>query len=379
MNAAKRPIVGAVIQARLGSSRLPGKVLLPLAGKPLLGHVIQRLRQCRNLDRIVVATSTAPEDRRLLAFAAAEGVDGFAGSEDDVLARFLGAAARFKLDVVVRICSDSALIDWVYIDRMIDRVIKRGADYSICDETIPHACEGFEVVTTAALREVAATTHERAAHEHVTLFVRRHLDRFRVLYHPVAPSLRGQWRTSIDVAADLEFMRRLYDALYQPGRPIDLRRAIRWLRAHPEIQAVNRHVRQKDPDAETRRVLVLVGAEALDGRLPAAQLRRLAERHHVVPTVAGPVDAERLAPLAALGYRTVSVSGARGGWTKKAVLAAVATSQAQLVLVDEAAFDMAELRAAIGKRAQVHALPARAAEIDRLVREIFRQPVENER
>jgi spore coat polysaccharide biosynthesis protein SpsF len=310
-SAKRKPLVGAVIQARLGSSRLPGKVLRPLAGWPLLAHVIERLRQCRRLDRLVLATSTSADDAALVRFAKRAQIGWFAGSEDDVLARFLGAAEKYDLDVVVRICSDSPLIDWVTIDRMIETVLAREADYSICNETYRHACEGFEVVTTAALRRSAELTAEAMYREHVTLFIRRHPQLFRVFYQPVAPSLRGPYRMSVDVAADYEFMQRLYEALYQPRKPIDLRAAVRWLKRHPEVLAINAHVEQKAPDALTRRAVVLVGETTLRGRA-GQRLRRvardLAENHHCVITLAGPILVDALEAYAEPGWRVASLT-----------------------------------------------------------------------
>ncbi|HPM76124.1 MAG TPA: glycosyltransferase family protein [bacterium] len=336
MGVKKAPVVGAIIQARLGSSRLPGKVLLPLAGRPLLGHVIERLRRCRRLNKIIVATSTAPDDARLLEFAAAAGVDSFAGSENDVLQRFLDAAAAFKLDLVVRICSDSALIDWELIDKMIDAVIDQRADYAICDERVHHACEGYEVATVAALKKVARLTHEKSDHEHVTIYIRRHTKQFAVLYQPVPPLLRGEYRLSVDVAADLEFMERIYDELYRPGEPIDVRDAMRWLKRHPEVLAINAHVKQKPTTAAvTRHVLLLAAADSFAGR-PGARLtelaRNLAEHYHCVLTIAVP-GGEPIAHLADRGYRFANLSKT-GRPTKNEILAAVEKSSARVVLFD---------------------------------------------
>ena len=299
-----RPIVGAIIQARLGSSRLPRKVMAPIAGQPLLAHVIERLRRCRRLDRIVIATSTAPDDCELLAFAEAHGVDAFAGSEEDVLERFRGAAAVFGLDIIVRICSDSPLIDWVFIDRMVEDLIARQADYTICDESIRHACEGFEAVTTAALDRVAATTSARSDHEHVTMYIRKHAADFQVIYQPVPDELRGEFRMSVDVAADLELMRELYGALYRPGEPVDLREAVRWLRAHPAVLALNAHVRQKPAEAVTRHVVLALGAAYPPNALALA--RRLAESHHCVITIISPWPASEMREFVARGYRLFS-------------------------------------------------------------------------
>jgi len=331
------PVVGAVIQARVGSSRLPRKIFRPLAGKPLIAHVVERLRQCRKLDRIVLATSKSPDDRELLRFAAAEGIDAYAGSEDDVLARFLGAARKFKLEVIVRICSDSPLIDWVTIDRMIERVIARRADYAIYDERIPNACEGIEVVTTAALRRVARITDHPTDHEHVTIYIRQHPDRFKFLYQPIPPALHGRYRMSVDVYADYEFMSAIYRALYRPGKPIDLRRAVRWLKKHQEVMNFNARIRQKPVNAVERRALVLAGEDALSGRQGerlALITRRLAERLHVVITLASPAPAEYMERFADYGFRIVVLPAANRGISRAVLRRTIEESAAQLILYD---------------------------------------------
>jgi len=330
-----RPTIGAVVQARLGSSRFPQKVLQELAGKPLLVHVLDRLKRCRTLDRIVVATTTDPADRALLDLAAAEGVDAFAGSEEDVLARFLGAAAQFDLDILVRICSDSPLIDWTMIDEMVDSLIEHRADYVICDERVEHACEGYEAATLAALKKITKLSDDTSDHEHVTIYIRQHPDRFSVLYHKVPELLQGPYRMSVDVAADLEFMRRIYDELYQPGEPIDVRDAVRWLRDHPEVMAINAEVKQKPVAAQTRNVLLLLGEDALAGRKRYRVdeiARHLAEHYNCVLTVAAAAPEEKLAPFAKLGYRVQTLPGGKN--LSGEMLAAVETSRAALVLFD---------------------------------------------
>lgn len=314
-NSSARTVVGAVIQARLGSTRLPNKIMRPLAGKPLLVHVIERLRRCRRLDRIVLATSTAPSDQKLREIAAAAKIEFFAGSENDVLTRFLGAAQAFKLDVIARICSDSPLIDWVLLDEMIGQVTNQGADYAICDEATEHACEGFEVVSTAALQRVAEVSTDSSDREHVTSYLRRHPARFAFINHPVPEQLQGRFRMSIDVASDLELMRRLYESLYRPGKPIDLREAVGWLRQHPEAARLNAHVRQKPTGANQRRVLIAPGGDRAE--TAQALAGRLAEAHYCVVTVAGPLNAEQAQELSERGYRVeIAAKADEDRWQK---------------------------------------------------------------
>ncbi len=334
-----RPVVGAVIQARLGSTRLPGKVLRPLAGKPMLEHIVERLRRCERVDKIVLATTTTDEDARLFDEARRLGIQAVGGSEDDVLDRFLHAARVCKLDIIVRICSDSPLIDWVYIDRMIERLTAENADHIIYDETTAHACEGFEVVSVDALQRVAETTEDRAAREHVTIFIRQNRDRFRALQEPVEPELHGDYRMSVDVQADYEFMQRIYQALYRPGEPVDLREAVRWLGEHPEVREMNRHVRQKPVAALTRRAVFLLGAAALGEERKQkllALVTALAERHHIVLSLRAAASPEALDDFAARGFHVGSLLDSTGMFDHEGAARAVRQSTARVVVLDEA-------------------------------------------
>jgi hypothetical protein len=162
-------------------------------------------------------------------------------------------------------------------------------------------------VTARALDRVAQLTDARSDHEHVTIYIRQHAEQFRVIYQDAPESLRGEFRLSIDVAADLELMRRLYDALYRPGEPIELREAVRWLREHPDVYALNAHVRQKPAAAPTRQVLFVLAADSpLEAVMTLA--RRLAESRHAVITIVSPLDADRLAAFTARGYRVIQPS-----------------------------------------------------------------------
>jgi spore coat polysaccharide biosynthesis protein SpsF len=334
----KKPVVGAVIQARLGSSRLPGKVLRPLAGKPLLEHVIERLRLCERVDTIVLATTEASDDAELVAFAKQQGIACVRGSEQDVLSRFRQAATEHKLDIIVRICSDSPLIDWVYIDRMIERVIEKGYDYSIYDEKTPSAAEGFEVVTVAALDRVAKITDNPADHEHVTIYIRQHPGEFKVYYQRIAPSLQGEYRMSVDVHADYHFMQRIYDALYQPGKPIDLRKAVAWLNKNPGVSALNRHVKQKAVDAEAKGVVFLLSDDAMRSvrlRRNMGLMAHLAEKHHAVVTVAVVRPLDELDFLTENGFRVATLLSTEGKLDQAVMFRIAKDSGAKLAVIDE--------------------------------------------
>ncbi len=203
----------AIVQARTGSTRLPGKVLAPIAGRPMLLRVVDRARRAGEVDRVVVATSTAAADDRVEALCAGEGVDCHRGSEADVLDRYAGAARRFGGDPVVRITADCPLLDPDVVDRVV-RTLREGSfDYAanINPPTFP---DGLDVEAMSAKTLFAADAEARLAseREHVTLFIRNRPERFRIgnLVHPTDLSAL---RWTVDAPEDLEFVRAVYARL----------------------------------------------------------------------------------------------------------------------------------------------------------------------
>ena len=161
--------VGAVVQARMGSERLPGKVLMPLAGRPTLEWLLERLGHAHTLDVVVLATSVAREDDPVAAFAEVHGVACHRGSLDDVAGRVIGAAHAHGLDVVVRVNGDSPLLDQRLIDRGVELLAESGADVvsNVRPRTFPPG-QSVEVVRTEALERAHARDSSDEDREHVT-------------------------------------------------------------------------------------------------------------------------------------------------------------------------------------------------------------------
>jgi spore coat polysaccharide biosynthesis protein SpsF len=276
---AKEIVVGAVIQARTGSSRFPGKVFAQIAGKPLLGHILDRLRLCKTLHKIIIATTREPQDAEIIRFAESRGVPCFAGSTKDVQKRFLDAADEHGLDVIVRICGDSPFIDPEMTDRLVRELIEAGADYADPDPSIPAAYEGMEVATTDALRRSREVGDDGPDREHVTLYLRRHPGPFR-LAHPVPPEdTRGKFRLSVDNHADLEFASAVYAGIYRPDRPFTASDVAGFINEHPEIAAINAHVHQKNPDAPDYHVAFFISRRS-EMQKALALARELNENWH---------------------------------------------------------------------------------------------------
>ena len=219
----------------MSSTRLPGKVLKPLAGAPMVLRQIERVRRSRRIDRLVVATSDQPSDDPLVAVLETAGVEAFRGPLDDVLARFLRALTAFPAEQVVRLTADCPLIDPELIDATIALHLARGADYSqnrLVAAGFPKG-QDVEVITAQALRRAGAEAASPEEHEHVTWGVWNHPERYRIarLEPPVD---EGDIRWTVDRPDDLEFVRAVYDALY-PQNPAFTSDDIRaFVRAHPE-------------------------------------------------------------------------------------------------------------------------------------------------
>jgi spore coat polysaccharide biosynthesis protein SpsF len=235
----------AILQARSSSSRLPGKVLLPLAGAPMIVRQTERVRRSRRIDKLVVATSSDASDDALARTLASAGVAVHRGPLDDVLARFLGALAAFgPADHVVRLTGDCPLADPAVIDATIDAVMAAGADYG--SNTPPDApfpdgrtfpkgldVECMKASALLAAAERATTLEER---EHVTWALHRRPDLYRQAFLSQAAD-EGEVRWTVDYPHDYAFVTAVYDALYpaNPAFSSDDVRAL--LRARPDLAA----------------------------------------------------------------------------------------------------------------------------------------------
>jgi glutamate-1-semialdehyde aminotransferase/spore coat polysaccharide biosynthesis protein SpsF (cytidylyltransferase family) len=201
----------AMVQARLGSTRLPGKVLAEINGKPMLWHVVRRLQRARRLDRVMVVTSTSATDDPLARFCADLDIPCFRGSEEDVLDRFYQAACSHKAAVVVRITADCPFIDPLVIDRVLEAFATGKYDYvsNTLRYTYPDGLD-TEVFSFSALEQAWRKAQKPSEREHVTPYLRLSGE-FRVqnVVNP-ADVCVSDYRWTVDEPADLEFVRRVY-------------------------------------------------------------------------------------------------------------------------------------------------------------------------
>lgn len=251
------PVV-AVIQARMGSSRLPGKVLAQIAGRPLLWHIVHRLRQCRLVDSIAVATSIDTRDDALEAFCVQENIACVRGSLDNVLDRYRQAAEQTGAKTLLRVTGDSPLIDPGFADYLIAGMGEQGGDHV---QLAPGACcahGGVDVFSRRALDWlVIHAANDPVAREHVTSWFKLHPEAVKTVALPeYVPLAAEHARLSVDTADDLAFIRAVYDRLGAAPGEAALTDVLKLLQDEPSYRAINAHVRQKDMTQRERHAIV---------------------------------------------------------------------------------------------------------------------------
>lgn len=205
----------AVVQARMSSQRLPGKVLEPILGRPMLERQLERVRRARRLDELIVATSQSDTDDAVAAFCEQNGIFCYRGNLHDVLSRYVGAVNAYgSADHIVRLTADCPLADPEVIDDCVDLQLSSGADYTsnAIDRTYPDGLD-VEVLTASTLARLDRETKTTAAREHVTTLVRSNPDLYRIANLTQSPNL-SHLRWTVDAPDDLAFVRSVYVALY---------------------------------------------------------------------------------------------------------------------------------------------------------------------
>jgi len=236
--------VVAIIQARMGSTRLPGKVLKDLCGQSVLARVVQRTRRAKLLNELVVATSVLPADDAIARECERLSVACFRGEEADVLDRYYRAAQRFGAEAVVRITADCPLIDPELIDSTIAEFLKERPDYATNSlvVTYPRGLD-VEVFTFGALVEAWRSAKADYERVHVTPYLYEEPGRFRVL-SLTADEDYSENRWTLDTADDLELIREIFRH-FAPNESMSWREVLELMKSRPELAEVNAHVLQK--------------------------------------------------------------------------------------------------------------------------------------
>ncbi len=237
----------ATIEARMTSSRFPGKVMKPVAGKPVLEFMIERLRRSRYLDDIIIATTTNKDDDIIEDLAHRIGVGIFRGSESDVMGRVLGAANSARADVIMETMADTPFIDPELVDRGIEEFYLSGVDYA-ANCLIDTYAVGFEVQVfpIKILADAASRTDDIVDRTHVSYYIYKHPELYRSLNWEAPPELRApEFRMTLDEESDYLAITKVADALYPVNPDFGAKEVTEYLRSHPEVAMINKGVRQK--------------------------------------------------------------------------------------------------------------------------------------
>ncbi|HMS32657.1 MAG TPA: glycosyltransferase family protein [Ignavibacteria bacterium] len=235
----------AFIAARMGSERLPGKVIKELFGIPSLVHIFNILKECKNLDDFAVVTTVLAEDDIIENICTENSVKIIRGSVHDVLDRFRVAAEILKPDRIIRVTGDDPLMDPEIIDHVIGEHCSGNFDYTsnIAERTYPRGMD-TEVIEYEALERCWRNTSDKDDHEHVTLFIRRNPELFRIHSVRKEGEPMDDLRLCLDTEQDYDLLKEIYDNLYQ-SRPIRLTEVIEFLKINPELKKINSGILQK--------------------------------------------------------------------------------------------------------------------------------------
>lgn len=239
-----------IIQARMGSSRLPGKILTPFIGEYTpLRWIIERARLSKYADKVIVATSTNPKDDATEAACKAYGCDVFRGSEDDVLQRIADTVKTFDTQVIIDVTGDNPFFDLVEADRMVEILKEEQIDYLNSHPAGLPLGTGTQVFTRRAFDRVVAEATDPYDHEHVTPYFYHHPEFFKQrnvapeVVHPFAPQIR----LTLDVPEDMQMLRTLADGMgfSHPEEQPTTNEILTYLESHPELVRINQAIVQK--------------------------------------------------------------------------------------------------------------------------------------
>ncbi|MBI1938241.1 MAG: glycosyltransferase family protein [Ignavibacteriales bacterium] len=239
----------AIVQARIGSTRLPGKIFKDLCGMPVLWHVVNRLSHSKFLDKIIVATTTLPEDDIIEKFCTENNILFSRGSSEDVLSRYYEAAKKFEAKIIIRITSDCPVIDPQILDKMIEEFITTSKaeklDYmsNSVQRTFPRGFDA-EIFTFAVLEKIfneAVQTYER---EHVTPYIYQHPEIFRIKNFAGEKDYSFH-RWTVDTPEDYELIKKIYEALYDPQRIFLFNDILKLFDREPGLISINQNIKQK--------------------------------------------------------------------------------------------------------------------------------------
>jgi len=230
----------SIIQAHMSSTRLPGKVMKDIMGMPALYRMIERVRQSKLVDDIVIATSTKECDDVIIEACEKWGVKTFRGSDSDVLSRYWGAAKQYPADYYIRQTSDCPLIAIEETDKLVEFFLENNYRYAH-HKGLPGGC-GAEIFTAELLDEAMEKADKPYEHEHVTPYMYWEQDSIGEWFYKEDAS---HYRITLDTPEDYQAICAVYEALYKPGNSFTVDEMVAFLKEHPEVVAINSMIVQK--------------------------------------------------------------------------------------------------------------------------------------
>ena len=244
-------VIAIIVQARMASTRLPGKVLKKIFGKTLLEHLISRLKKVKSADKIIVATTTKQRDGKIVKAAKKLGVDFFRGSEEDVLDRTYQAAKIRRLadgDAIVRVTSDCPIIDPAIVDKVINFYKRNKNKFDYVSNTYPPTFpDGMdtEVFSFKALERAWKNASLLSEREHVTAYIYKHTEIFRI-GNVRSTKDNSHLRLTVDEPNDLILVRKIFGALYKKNKYFTLRDILSFLKRNPKSISINQHIKRNE-------------------------------------------------------------------------------------------------------------------------------------
>ena len=238
--------ITAIIQARLGSTRLPGKTLMTIEGDSLIGHLVRRVKESKYVNNIVIATTTKEKDNAIVNFARNNDLKFYRGSEDDVLDRFYKTAIEYDVETIVRVTPDCPLLDPKIMDSVISQYIDGNYDF-LCNTMPPTYPDGLdtEIFSFKTLERVWGDARKPSEREHVTSYIYNHPDLFKI-YNCTNHVDISYMRWVVDEKVDYIFVAEVYKHLYKYGEIFYMNDALDLLSKYPELNDINKNIKRNE-------------------------------------------------------------------------------------------------------------------------------------
>ena len=239
-------LILGVIQARMNSKRLPGKVLFHLLGKPVIGHIYERLTYSTKIDEICISTSTNPSDNPIVEYATQAKIKYFRGSEENIISRLLNTAKKFDADVIVRVTGDDPLIDPKIIDRLISLYLDNPSVDFVSNNKVRTFPIGLdvEVMPIKTLEKFFPISKDPIFYKYfIAMYIFEHPETYKSLGLELKEPKLLRW--TLDYPEDYEFMKQIYSYLYHPGKIFYMEDIFSLLEKYPEITKINSMHNQK--------------------------------------------------------------------------------------------------------------------------------------